>query len=60
MDGPLGVFCEELDELISRWRSKPEDDRLSHAEVVGSLEFLKLKLMREAFEEGAGDELPGS
>ena len=37
MDGPFSAFCDELDELITRWANKPEDDQLSIAEMVGAM-----------------------
>lgn len=45
--GPLYVFCEELGALIERWRSKPEDDLLSLAEMIGALEVAKHDLLSE-------------
>ena len=45
---PYARFCDELDELVDKWRDKPEDDRLTHAEVVGALEYAKFKLLGEA------------
>lgn len=50
-EGPFGHFCDELDELIDRWREKPTDDAMSHAEVVGALQFKSLALMIEAQED---------
>ena len=47
-NGPFEQFCDELDELIDRWRDKPEDDQLSRAEVIGALQFKSLQLALEA------------
>lgn len=38
MDGPANRFGNELDELIRRWiEEKPWDDKLTYAEMVGTL-----------------------
>jgi hypothetical protein len=47
MEGPLESFANELDNLVSRWRGKPLDDRLSFAELVGTLTFKAHTLMSE-------------
>lgn len=36
-EGPAGQFGRELDALIAKWGKKPEDDRLTAAEMVGML-----------------------
>ena len=47
MGGPLENFCSELDELVTRWRDKPLDDRLEFAQLVGALTFKAHTLMSE-------------
>lgn len=45
--GPFETFCDELDALIDRWADKPEDDRLSRAEILGALEHKKFRINME-------------
>lgn len=54
--GPFSRFCDELDALMANWRDKPVDDQLSIAEIVGALEFLKLRLIAQLSIGGAGQE----
>lgn len=46
-------FCDELDELVQKWRDKPEDDKLSHGQCVGALLFAAHNLMQDAREDHA-------
>lgn len=50
-DGPFIQFCDELDELIVRWRNKPLDDCLTAAEYIGALETVKHKIIAETLED---------
>ncbi|MEQ8770066.1 MAG: hypothetical protein RIB60_06110 [Phycisphaerales bacterium] len=50
VDGPFEKFCDEIEEVVDRWRDKPDDDQLTRAQVVGAFEFVKLKVMQEAAE----------
>lgn len=47
-DGPFEAFCNELDALIDKWTDKPDDDRLTYAQIVGALEYRQFRLMQEA------------
>jgi len=50
------TFCDELDALIDKWRDKPEDDRLSYAEIAGALTFIQYTLATEAMNNGVEKE----
>lgn len=50
---PFDRFCNELDALVQRWRDKPEDDRLSHGQVVGALAFCQHNLIADARDDHA-------
>lgn len=47
MTDPLRRFSDDLEALISTYRTKPEDDRMTFADVIAALEFAKHKLMQE-------------
>jgi len=51
MEGPLEKFCDDMERLIDEWRAKPEDDKLTMAQVVGAMETVKFKLLREAYDD---------
>lgn len=54
-NGPFARFCDELDALMVSWRDKPVDDQLSIAEIVGALEFMKLRLIAQVTLSSGGD-----
>lgn len=54
--GPVNSFSEDLEDLIMRWMQKPEDDKLTLAEMVGVLEIHKTALMNDAFSIVAEDD----
>ena len=47
MTPAFNAYCDELDKLINRFRDEWD---LSYAEAVGALEFVKHKLLAEAYE----------
>lgn len=46
--GPFEAFCNELDTLLDKWVSKPDDDRLTYAQIIGALQYRSFRLMQEA------------
>lgn len=50
-DGAFEQFCDEMEEVVDRWRDKPMDDALTRAQVVGALEFIKFKVLAESLED---------
>lgn len=48
-DGAFESFCDELDALVDKWRSKPMDDQITVGNVVSAMEAVKWKLHQEAF-----------
>ena len=55
-DGAFEVFCDELDALVDKWRSKPLDDQITIGNVVSAMEAVKWKLHMEAFGQNDEDE----
>lgn len=41
-------FQRELQAVVDKWNAKVSDDRLCHAEMVGSLECVKHQMMMRA------------
>lgn len=52
---PLEHFSDDVDTLIRLWLSKPEDDQITCAEMVGVLEVKKSMLIGAMLSSSKGE-----